>query len=173
LINTKQLKDLVIEPTLMEMGPEFQSPYAVALLVGTAAQESRMGEFLVQLGGGPALGIFQMEPDTYYDIWDHFIDYRPHIQRMIVRVCPGDYGHRSMRQPGGEDLMRVLMAPDPKRLVYDLRFATLMARLHYYRVSKPLPKTPQGYAAYWKLYYNTELGAGTQAEFLHNWGQFC
>jgi hypothetical protein len=43
-----------------------------------------------------------------------------------------------------------------------------MCRVHYYRVPAALP--PAGdlaeQAAYWKRYYNTELGRGTVEHFL-------
>jgi hypothetical protein len=171
-LNTKQLRDLIIVPTLMEMGPEFQSPYAVALLLGTAAQESHLGEYIALLGVGPALGIYQMVPATYLDIWENFILYRPELRRMIVRMAEL-VAFKSWRPPGIDDAIRVPIEPDPRRMIWDLRFATIMARLHYYRVPEPLPREKEGYAAYWKQFYNTELGAGTEAEFLHNWQKFC
>ena len=47
---------------------------AVNLLLGTAAQESRLGEYIEQVNG-PALGIFQMEPKTEIDIFRNFLTY--------------------------------------------------------------------------------------------------
>jgi len=62
--NVAQFKTL-IERVLSELDPDLASPVAVKLLLGTAAQESRFGTFLHQLGGGPAKGAFQMEPATF------------------------------------------------------------------------------------------------------------
>ena len=44
-----------------------------------------------------------------------------------------------------------------------------MARLKYWRVSQPLPETLDGMARYWKTYYNTPKGAGTEDKFRTAW----
>lgn len=127
------------------------SDSAVNLLLGTAAQESHFGTYLRQLGNGPALGVFQMEPATLNDIWDNFIVYRsPEFQRALM-----DLGYLK----------------DAARLVYDLRYAAIMCRIHYYRVPEALPawNTVNGLAHYWKDHYNTHLGAGTVSEFEENY----
>ena len=49
------------------------SQEAENLLMGTAAQESALGEYIRQLGNGPALGIFQMEPETFDDIVRNYL----------------------------------------------------------------------------------------------------
>ncbi|KAF0118141.1 MAG: hypothetical protein FD149_866 [Rhodospirillaceae bacterium] len=67
----------VIRPTLLHLG--LHSPAAEALLLGTAIQESRLGTYLRQTGGGPALGVYQMEPATHEDIWTNFLAYRPDL----------------------------------------------------------------------------------------------
>ncbi len=93
---------------------------------------------------GPALGVFQMEPATFD--W---------LQRK--------YG-------GAFDFL--LRRAD--EMVWDLRFAILMARLRYRIVQETLP--PAGdidaLAAYWKKYYNTEKGAGTVSQFVLNWMKY-
>jgi hypothetical protein len=68
----KQFRDL-IQRTLQDLGMHSES--AVNLLLGTAAQESQFGTYFRQIGGGPALGVFQMEPDTEIDIWDNYLRY--------------------------------------------------------------------------------------------------
>ena len=47
-------------------------------------------------------------------------------------------------------------------LITDLRYATIIARLIYYRHAEPLPNVDDiaAQAAYWKKYYNTEDGDG-------------
>ena len=46
-----------------------------------------------------------------------------------------------------------------------------MARIHYLRVPEALPAADDvvGLAAYWKRYYNTELGAGTVEKFVESY----
>ena len=58
-MDPKQLKEL-IERVLRKVN--LYSDAAVDLLMLTAAQESACGKYIRQLGNGPALGIFQMEP---------------------------------------------------------------------------------------------------------------
>lgn len=66
-INCEQLRLYVIRPTLEKI--ELWSEAAENLLLGTTAQESHMGTYIKQVGKGPALGIYQMEPATHKDIW--------------------------------------------------------------------------------------------------------
>jgi len=58
---------------------------AVELLMLTAAAESNLGEYLRQVGRGPALGIFQMEPSTETDIWYNYLRYR---SELALRMYP-------------------------------------------------------------------------------------
>ena len=60
-LDAKQLRELVIKPALLEI--ELWSEAAEELVLGTAIVESRLS-FIKQLGSGPALGFWQIEPDT-------------------------------------------------------------------------------------------------------------
>ncbi|MHC5804382.1 hypothetical protein ACYTX7_09245, partial [Streptococcus pyogenes] len=75
-MDAKQLKVLVIGPTLKTIG--LYSEAADQLILGTIFQESR-AKYLKQLGNGPALGVIQMEPNTYNDIWDNYLKYKPEL----------------------------------------------------------------------------------------------
>jgi hypothetical protein len=149
MIDLLQFRQFVVEPTLadLDMGGE----PAVRLLTATALQESRL-TYLRQLEQGPALGIYQMEPATHDDIWTNYLDYRSQLVRKIRELTP--YSSASV-------------------MLYDMRYATIMARLHYRRVPERLPEADdlEGMADYWKKYYNTEEGQGTTAEFITNSGR--
>ena len=85
MIDALQLRHEIIRPTLKHLDPVI--PYSMAaenLLMGTCAQESRMGQFLVQLEGGPARGIFQMEYSTEYDIIRNFTRFRPELHEVMM-----------------------------------------------------------------------------------------
>lgn len=154
-INAEQLRNYIVMPTLREFGMWSQT--AENLVMGTAAQESLLGTYLKQLAGGPALGIYQMEPRSFRDIFDNYIVYKqPLAKKMCIRFGTTDTLHLSHAA---------------ERLVYDMRFATLMARLQYYRQSERLPEANdiEGLARYWKKYYNTRLGKGKVEEFIHNY----
>lgn len=145
-----QLKEL-IEETLKEI--DLYSEHAVNLMLGTAAQESRMGMYIKQLGNGPALGIFQMEPNTFNDIVKNYIYYKKSITPKIKAACNIDFFT--------SDLLR-----------YNLKFAICLTRVHYLRVPKPLPTDLAGYAKYYKEYYNTHLGKATEEEFIKNYKEY-
>lgn len=146
-----QLEDLIIR-ILKEFN--LYSQEAVDLLLGTAAQESQFGRYIRQLGNGPALGIFQMEPNTEKDIWENFIKFKPELKTKLFNKFHID-------------------KPSSELLEYNLAYQIIMARIHYYRVRESIPKENlAGLAKYWKQYYNTPLGKGTPEEFIKNYGKY-
>lgn len=145
-MDSGQLRDLVIVPTLKDYN--LYSPRAVNLLLGTCAQESHMGKWLKQLKG-PALGIYQVEPPTYRDVLDR-------APTAIVRRMRSEWGF-TLREGA---------------LIYDLRYATLISRLFYWLIPKPIPTSLEGQAKYWKRYYNTYLGSGTYKDYIRNYNRF-
>lgn len=54
----------------------------VELLLLTCAAESAMGKYIMQVGG-PARGIFQMEPNTEKDIWENWLKYKPQKEAAV------------------------------------------------------------------------------------------
>ena len=136
----------VIGPTLDYLAsaePRLNSLAARRLVLGTAMVESDL-RFLRQLSDGPALGLWQMEPPTHDDIWTHYLFYHPELGRHVEAM--------TARWPRG-----------PHAMVGNLWYACAMARLHYWRSPKHLPKPGdvEGLATIWKRVYNTHLGAGT------------
>ena len=143
----KKLKELITS-VLKELN--LYSGDAVNLLMGTAAQESHLGKYRKQLGGGPALGIFQMEPATFNDIVNNYLRYKPELASRIERVA-------RISRFKAEDIEN-----------NDL-LAICMARVHYLRVKEAIPSDLEGWARYWKRYFNTPLGKGTEEEFIANY----
>lgn len=119
------------------------------LLLGTAAQESHFGKYVTQMGNGPARGVFQMEGPTYNWIRDKYAKKYPFLHGTTVDDLAYDSGE-------GLDL------------------AIIMCRLRYFVVPKPLPVAGdiEAYAAYWKKWYNTPLGAGKPEEFVRNYARY-
>lgn len=150
-INLQQLQELVINPALSRL--DLYSEVASNLVLGTAIQESGAGKYIHQVGGGPALGIFQMEPRTEGDLWENFIKFRPTISGAL----------KTMLAPGRDRT---------SQLITNLDYAAAMCRVHYLRARDPLPTDPNDIDAlgrYWKKFYNTPLGAGKVEEFIYNW----
>jgi hypothetical protein len=143
MLNPQQFTSEIIIPALEVLG--LDSKEARALLLGTAIQESRL-TYLRQIGGGPALGVFQIEPATHNDLYANFLSYRPEMRDRLLSL--GERQHDS--------------------LIYNLRYAAAVARLIYYRAPGQLPDSLEGQAAYYKKNYNTPLGAGTEQEYIDN-----
>jgi hypothetical protein len=135
-----QLKAEIVTPVLTTIG--LASPAAINLLAGTASAESEC-VYLRQLGGGPALGLWEMEPATHDDIWANFLNARIDFAVPIRRMTTTDI-------------------PRVRQLISNLRYACAMARIRYYRSPLPLPAANDavGLCTYWKGIYNTALGAG-------------
>lgn len=147
MLDVPQFKSLVISPALAVIG--LHSVAAEELLLGTALQESRL-QYLKQIGPGPALGLFQMEPVTHDDIWNNYLSYRKDLATKVIRLT-----HNRVQAS----------------LATDLLYAAAMCRVHYRRVADALPAQGdyEAQAAYWKEHYNTFEGAGTEDEYLENW----
>lgn len=146
------LRSLITE-TLIAI--DLYSDNAVELLMGTCATESLMGKYNQQLGGGPALGIFQMEPATMVDIFDNYLKYKPDLIKAIEKISG-------------------VNGPSKNDLHYNLVYQILLARIHYLRRKQEIPdyKDVPGLANYWKDHYNTKLGAGTPEHFIDNYKKF-
>ncbi len=162
MIKCSHLKELVVVPVLKAMGPSYYSEAAVNLLLGTAAKESEMGFYLKQLGRGPALGIYQMEPETY---------------KWMLTILNKDFGDpNSKRFTLRGNLLEYLPQHDgpANTMIFNLAWATIMCRLRYYVVKAPLPAADDiaGLARYWKKYYNTSAGKGTEQEFINAYRKY-
>ncbi len=144
----QKFRDDVIEPTLDGLG--MGGDAAEELLLGTAIQESNLTH-RTQLGGGPGLGLYQMEPATHDDIWNNYLKYRPDLAAKISAFLTS------------QDKLHNLQFNDA--------YATAMSRVHYSRVSSSLPNAGDisGQASYWKAHYNTPLGKGTISQYIVNW----
>lgn len=154
-MKTQQLLTSVIQPTLNFLG--FDGLAAQNLILGTAAQESHMGQYLTQVNG-PALGIYQIEPATHDDLFNNFLAYHVSIKDKVMALACSSYASSNLSD----------------QLVGNLYYATAIIRLIYWRTPAILPDANdiQGLANYWKQYYNTPLGAGTTDEFIANYNTY-
>ena len=154
MIDAQHLAKYVIKPVCTHLG--MWSLAAENLLLGTAAVESDLGTYLRQIGGGPAIGIYQMEPATHADIWRNWLAYQPDLRQKLRQLVPPLYWAEGDEVPADAEALT------------DLFYATAMARIHYRRVSAPLPAALDwpGMEAYHKKYYNTPLGKTRPGEFI-------
>lgn len=146
MLDIEQVRLQIVRPTLnlLDLGGKA----AEELVLGTALTESNL-TYLKQVGAGPALGLWQMEPKTHDDIWLNFLPYKAELRAKIILLTR--IGNRV------------------QQLVGNLEYACALARVHYYRVAEPLPVAGDlnGQANYWKKYYNTVGGAGSPEHFIN------
>ena len=144
------------------------------LLFGTAMQESGGLKHNRQMGYGwadhrGAFGLWQIELISIRDS----LEYLDRHVAVAARASewlwqnldsPPDW-YDDYRTIGGDDdhgpLLRLMCGWH--------RLNCLMARVHYLRRPEPVPYGPQAHAAYWKQWYNSELGAGEPADYIGNW----
>lgn len=155
-INCRQLRDYVVRPTLAMFGVDDEA--TENLLLGTSAQESLMGKYIVQMNGS-ALGIYQIEPRTHADVYGNYLGSRQHLKYTVDSLSTDKYNSMNREE----------------ELIYNLRYATAIAYIIYLRAPKDIPSDPlnvNAMAAFWKAYYNTHLGKGTEHEFINNYRRY-
>jgi len=153
MINHKHLRNLIIRPTLEHLG--MWSEAAENLVLGTAAHESLLYHLKQQ--GGPALGLYQIEPATHKDVWDNFLIYKEDLTSKVRGFAA--------QHPFTNDL--------DVELIGNLYYATAICRLVYYRRPEPLPGADDvvGLAQYWKDHYNTHLGKGRIEDWIDHYSE--
>ena len=146
MIDIDDFRDCVVRPALAHL--DLYSLAAEQLVLATAVHESGL-RHLRQIGSGPALGFFQMEPQTHHDIWANFLRHRLRISGRV----------KSLRAS----------APEPvDQLATNHAYACAMCRIQYYRRPEPLPppNAAEAIGRYWKRFYNSGAGAGTVPGFI-------
>lgn len=147
MIRPDHLMHYVIEPTLKAL--DLDSMSARNLLLGTYLAESTVGSdtCLHQLGAGPAIGIYQMEPATFDDLRDRWLPTQKGLAEKLQKLVPGSLTVSWMHG--------------------DLYLATAFCRFKYRSIPAPLPDPDDvgALANYWKKWYNTALGAGQPSVF--------
>lgn len=153
-LDLRQFRDEVVAPTLKHL--DLWTLGREALLLGTACQESGL-VYLRQMGSGPALGPFQMEPRTAEDLHLNFLAYR-----TALRIKVRDLLSRGQS---------TLTVPDAHEMCWNLGYACAMAACQYARFADPVPDPLEvaELAHTWKVRFNTALGAGTEAQFIRSY----
>ncbi len=142
MFNITQFRADILTPTLEAL--QFRDIELKELLVFTCAVESAGGTYVRQVNG-PALGIYQLEPNTFSDLWYNYILRKPDI----VNLLSLNLGlHR---------------LPDPIEVITDLKLATAFCALLYkYRKAQIKSIDPNDLWDVYKPLYNTEKGAAVK-----------
>lgn len=139
-MDIRQFAAWIVRPTLHAL--DMHGLAAERLMLGTAAHESDGLRFIRQVGGGPALSFFQIEPATARDVINRWMQ-APARGRLwaLFQTAFEFEAHHSIEA----------------RLLCDLRFACAVARLRYYMAPAPLPGADDldGLAWYWGRHYQT------------------
>lgn len=162
-MDATQFRQYVVRPTLKRL--DLWSHVAEDLLIGTVAHESAMGKYLKQVRG-PAMGVYQIEPATHRDIWQNFLKHRSGLFIKVTSlIAPVDKRYSPEVGHWASD----------QSLIWNMAYATAIARILYLRVPKALPPEDsglEGLASYWKTYYNTKYGRGTEDQFIKHYRQY-
>lgn len=154
MINITQIRSLV-KSTCNGLGDKFASDDAVTLILETGMVESRY-IYLRQLGDGPARSFWQIEPATAIDNLNHYLSHRKKLMAKCAETSLVDLKYwQSYDEKTWEKILEI-----------NLSAAIIMARLKFWRVPKPMPNTLEGRAKYWKKYYNTDQGKGTEEKYI-------
>ena len=158
MIVSAQLRELIIQPALR--GIDLYSPEAEELLICICAQESHDGYWLKQTVGGTraALGIYQMDPLTYEDIWANTLT-KGECSKLGLRVMTS---------------CNYTLKPKPEVMIYNLLYASVMARVFWLHVKADMPAVNDmdGRWFLYKKYWNTSAGKATQDEFVSNFNRY-
>lgn len=140
-LDLQQFSDFIIGPVLEILRiPDSEQGAATQLLLGTAMVESSL-KYVKQLGHGPALGVYQMEPATHNDVYDNYLKYKPALESLVRSLTIEGY---------------------PEELIGNMFYATAMCWMQYNRFKNisALPEYNEyvAMAHYHKKYYNTASG---------------
>lgn len=175
MIDPKQFRDYLLVPILNEMAQYFpgcNSVFAINLMIGTAWKESLGLSYLRQIGGGPAEGLCQVEPETEASLWAHHLRYnkdrRDWVLSMITYAEQLQWlAYIEMIVDGAKD--EDVPVPNTDRLLFDLKYNLVMARMKYWVRNFSWPEDPQNIHALahiWDVHYNVNKKHGFPHEFV-------
>lgn len=149
----------VVRPTLAVIG--MSGEVSEKLVLGTAAKESGF-QAIRQIGGGPAVSLWQIEPATAKDTCSRISAHLWGLTAALTfcadmdKVTTNSYERVIGQLPG------------------NLYLGAALCRLIYYIKPFKAPTVLDMISAahIWKLHYNTPQGAGTEAEFCAAWKLF-
>ncbi len=142
MFNIKQFREDIVAPTLGAL--QIRNANMAELLVFTCAVESAGGTYVRQIKG-PALGIYQIEPATFTDLFVNYVLRKPDIANLFTL----NLGMHRM--------------PQPEEVITNLSLATACtAMLYQYRKARLPADSKLTSEQLWDIYkplYNTVKGA--------------
>ena len=144
----------LIKRVITRMG--MYSTKAEDLVLGTGLYESQY-RYIRQIGSGIAKSFWQVEVATAQDNIKSYLKYRQSRARLCASAAlvPSQYVSEGIKD---EEVGNMLEA--------NIAYGIMHCRLKYWRVPKRMPNTLEGRASYWKTYYNSAGGAGTEEKYI-------
>ena len=124
---------------------------ALALVVRTGMAESSYTALRGYGKNNPAIGFWQIEPATMYDMMRNYIAYKPQYRKALEKLG---------MQLKGDDI--------EISVISNMAVQAALCRLHYRRDKYSLPSwdSIEDQGKYWKRVYNTHMGRGTVKHFI-------
>ena len=153
--------EYIIFKVLVFLGIKRNDNDDLDIMLGTCATETLMSRELRQLNysmysNEGAFGPWQQELKTSHDdIWQNYLPAHPKLTNKIKKLKIG-------------------CLSDKDNLTANFWYAAAMARMQYYRQKEALPKAGDycSQAKYYKKYFNTYLGSGTEEKYIECYKQY-
>lgn len=174
MFDHQQFRELIIRPVLNALEDK-DAKDSEEILIATMAYESKGGTYLKQ-EHGPALGPYQMEPKTYIGTMIHIYENK-FLRDNMLKL----FGIKLMPQFKIDNINSDLSIMHSSILeemanvmIWDLKYATAMARMFYMQHQEPLPPADdiEKIWEYYKKYWNTELGKARKEHFIEDYNIF-
>jgi hypothetical protein len=129
-IYTSDLRDAIVRPTL-ELLDEW-SPSAENLLMGTAAQETQLGNNL-QGNNHTGLGLYRISPHTHTQIWDNFLVHDPELASRLRGLASQQ---QFLKSPHNELIVNLAYATGIAWMIYKRHALTLLNNLSVHELAQ-------------------------------------
>lgn len=153
MLDINQFREHIVLPALHDL--QLYTKELAELLVFTCAVESAGGTYVKQING-PAVGIYQIEPNTLTDLWVNCIVRNPSYMNLL---CMNFNLHK---------------APMPVDLITNMKLASAICALTYKR-HRNINITMDVDCLWdlYKKYYNTHLGKAEKEPSIKAYKKFA
>ena len=152
MFDITQFREDILTPCLEAL--QIREPGYKELLVFTCANESAGGTYVKQINGN-ALGIYQIEPNSFSDLWTNYILRKPDVLNLL-----------SLN-------LGVHRFPAPIDIMSNLLLASALCVLFYKWKKAPIPELSESTLwSIYKEYYNTSEGKAEEQTALKAYRKF-
>lgn len=155
-LEAERVRIEIVRPALKALEPIIPwSQVAENIVLGTGAHESGDFKSRRQIGGGPALGLFEIEPNTLTDIEINYLKYRVALADKVEALFDGT-------DPLGK----------PHQLETNDQWGAALCRIKYFRAPAKLPADPDDVfdaGRLWAQFYNGRQSAQLYIDDYRRW----